>query len=81
VASAPTAEATSDGGRPWPTSGAGPTQTGCWAPNRDGTHLAALEHLAGLGRHRDHRDQRDPNHDRPGRTLGRDLGREERDGR
>jgi conjugative relaxase-like TrwC/TraI family protein len=42
---------------------------------------AALEHLAGWGRHRDHRDQRHPDRDRPGRTLGRDLGRQERDGR
>jgi len=42
---------------------------------------AALEHLAGWGRHRDHRDQRHPNRDRPGRTLGRDLGRGERDSR
>jgi hypothetical protein len=42
---------------------------------------AALEHLAGWGRHRDHRDQRPPNLERPGRTYGRDLGREERDGR
>jgi conjugative relaxase-like TrwC/TraI family protein len=42
---------------------------------------AALEHQAGWGRHRDHRDQRHPNRDRPGRTLGRDLGRGERDRR
>jgi hypothetical protein len=41
---------------------------------------AALEHLAGWGRHRDHRDQRHPNVDRPGRTVGRDLGHQERDG-
>ena len=39
---------------------------------------AALEHLAGWGRHR---DQRHPNRDRPGRALGRDLGRGERDSR
>jgi conjugative relaxase-like TrwC/TraI family protein len=45
------------------------------------TARAALEHLAGWGRHRDHRDQRHPNRDRPGRTLGRDLGHQERDGR
>jgi hypothetical protein len=45
------------------------------------TARAALEHLAGWGRHRDHRDQRQPNRDRPGRSLGRDLGRQERDGR
>jgi conjugative relaxase-like TrwC/TraI family protein len=38
---------------------------------------AALEHLAGWGRHRDHRDQRPPNLER----LGRTLGRQERDGR
>jgi hypothetical protein len=38
---------------------------------------AALEDLAGWGRHRDHRDQRHPNRERPGRTLGR----QERDGR
>ena len=41
----------------------------------------ALEHLAGWGRHRDHRDQRHPNLERPGRTAGRDLRHEERDGR
>jgi hypothetical protein len=41
----------------------------------------ALEHLAGWGRHRDHRDQRQPTRERPGRTLGRDLRHEERDGR
>jgi hypothetical protein len=39
---------------------------------------AALEHLAGWGRHRDHRH---PHRERPIRHLGRDLGREERDGR
>jgi hypothetical protein len=42
---------------------------------------AALEHLAGWGRHRDHRDQRQPTLERPGRTLGRDFDRQERDGR
>jgi hypothetical protein len=42
---------------------------------------AALEHLAGWGRHRDHRDQRHPNVERPARTAGRDLGHLERDGR
>jgi conjugative relaxase-like TrwC/TraI family protein len=42
---------------------------------------AALADLAGWGRHRDHRDQRPPDRDRPGRSLGRDLGRQERDGR
>jgi conjugative relaxase-like TrwC/TraI family protein len=42
---------------------------------------AALEHLAGWGRHRDHRDQRHPDRERPGRTLGRDLGHQERNGR
>jgi hypothetical protein len=36
---------------------------------------AALEHLAGWDRHRDHRDQRQPDRDRLGRTVGRDLGR------
>ena len=45
------------------------------------TARAALEHLAGWGRHRDHRDQRPPNRERPGRTVGRTLGRQERDGR
>jgi hypothetical protein len=45
------------------------------------TARAALEHLAGWDRHRDHRDQGQFNRDRPGRTLGRDLGRQERDGR
>jgi hypothetical protein len=39
---------------------------------------AALEHLAGWGRHRDHRP---PDRERPSRTLGRDLGHQERDGR
>jgi hypothetical protein len=38
---------------------------------------AALEHLAGWGHHRDHRDQRHPTCERPGRTLDR----QERDGR
>jgi conjugative relaxase-like TrwC/TraI family protein len=38
----------------------------------------ALERLAGWGRHR---DQRHPTRERPGRTLGRDLGRQERYGR
>jgi hypothetical protein len=42
---------------------------------------AALDHLAGWGRHRDHRDQRHPTRERPSRSLGRDLGRQERDGR
>jgi conjugative relaxase-like TrwC/TraI family protein len=42
------------------------------------TARAALEHLAGWGRHRDHRQ---PSRDRPGRTVGRDLGHQERDGR
>jgi conjugative relaxase-like TrwC/TraI family protein len=41
---------------------------------------AALEQLAGWGRHRDHRDHRHPDRERPGRTAGRDLG-QERDGR
>jgi conjugative relaxase-like TrwC/TraI family protein len=45
------------------------------------TARAALEHLAGWGRHRDHRDQRPPNRDRPGRPVGRDLGYQERNGR
>jgi hypothetical protein len=42
---------------------------------------AALEHLAGWGHHRDHRDQRPAHRERPGRTVGRDLGHQERDGR
>jgi ATP-dependent exoDNAse (exonuclease V) alpha subunit len=42
------------------------------------TARAALEDLAGWGRHRDQRHQY---RDRPGRTVGRDLGRQERDGR
>jgi conjugative relaxase-like TrwC/TraI family protein len=42
------------------------------------TARAALEHLADWGRHRDHRH---PDRERPGRTAGRDLGRQERDGR
>jgi conjugative relaxase-like TrwC/TraI family protein len=39
---------------------------------------AALEHLAGWGRHR---DQQHPTRERPARPLGRDLGHQERDGR
>jgi conjugative relaxase-like TrwC/TraI family protein len=39
----------------------------------------ALEHLAGWGRHRDHRDHRSPDRERPGRTVGRVLGHQERD--
>jgi conjugative relaxase-like TrwC/TraI family protein len=42
---------------------------------------AALEQLAGWGRHRDHRDHRHPDRERPGRATGRDLGHQERDGR
>jgi hypothetical protein len=42
---------------------------------------AALEHLAGWTRDRDHRDHRHPNFERLGRTVGRDLGGQERDGR
>jgi hypothetical protein len=42
---------------------------------------AALEQLAGWGRHRDHRDHRHPDRERPGRTAGRELGHQERDGR
>jgi hypothetical protein len=42
------------------------------------TARAALEDLAGWGRHR---EQRNLDRDRPGRTVGRDLGRQERDGR
>jgi conjugative relaxase-like TrwC/TraI family protein len=42
---------------------------------------AALERLAGWGRHGDHRDHRHPDRERPGRSAGRDLGRQERDGR
>jgi hypothetical protein len=42
------------------------------------TARAALEDLAGWGRHR---DQRPANRERPGRTVGRDLGRQERDSR
>jgi hypothetical protein len=38
---------------------------------------AALEHLAGWGRDRDHRDHRPPNRERPHRHLGH----QERDGR
>jgi hypothetical protein len=45
------------------------------------TARAALEHLAGWSRNRDHRDQRYPNRERLSRTLGRDLGHQERDGR
>jgi conjugative relaxase-like TrwC/TraI family protein len=45
------------------------------------TARAALEHLAGWDGHRDHRDQRHPDRERPGRTVGRDLGHQERDGR
>jgi conjugative relaxase-like TrwC/TraI family protein len=42
---------------------------------------AALEDLVGWGRHRDRRDQRHPDRERAGRPRGRDLGRQERDGR
>jgi conjugative relaxase-like TrwC/TraI family protein len=42
---------------------------------------AALERLAGWGRHRDHRDHRHPDGERPGRSAGPHLGRQERDGR
>jgi conjugative relaxase-like TrwC/TraI family protein len=42
---------------------------------------AALERLAGWDRHRDHRDHRHLDRERPGRSAGRDLGRQERDGR
>jgi hypothetical protein len=42
------------------------------------TARAALEHLAGWGRHR---DPRHPHRERPIRHLGRDLGHQERDGR
>jgi hypothetical protein len=45
------------------------------------TARTALEHLAGWGRHRDHRDHRPPTRDRPGRTGRRDLGHQERDSR
>jgi hypothetical protein len=41
VRSAPIVAATSGGGRPWPTLGAGPIEAGCWAPNPDGTNLVA----------------------------------------
>jgi hypothetical protein len=45
---------------------------------------AALERLAGWGRHRHHRDQSHPDRadrDRPDRRLDRTVGRQERDGR
>jgi hypothetical protein len=45
------------------------------------TARAALERLAGWDRHRDQRDQRHPDRDRPGRSFGRQLARQERDGR
>jgi hypothetical protein len=45
------------------------------------TARAALERLAGWGRHRDHRDQRHQDRDRTGRHLDRIVGRQERDGR
>jgi conjugative relaxase-like TrwC/TraI family protein len=45
------------------------------------TARAALERLAGWNRHRQARDQRHPDRERPGRSLGHDLGRQERDGR
>src|SRR5829696_7964038 len=47
-----------------------------WQTARD-----ALEQLAGWGRHREDRDYRHADRDRPGRTVGRDLGHQERDGR
>jgi hypothetical protein len=46
-----------------------------------GRARAALEFLAGWDRHRDHRDQLHPGRDRSGRGLGRQLARQERDGR
>ena len=42
---------------------------------------AALERLAGWGRHHHHRDQPHPDRDRPGRRPDRTGGRQERDGR
>jgi hypothetical protein len=42
---------------------------------------AALERLAGWDRHGDHRDHRHPDRQRDGRSAGRDLGGQERDGR
>jgi hypothetical protein len=42
---------------------------------------AALERLAGWDRHRDHRHQLHSERDRSGRSLSRQLGRTERDGR
>ena len=92
MAGARIAQATDRSGRPWrPTAGIGPTPAGCWVPNparqapgrrRDWQSArAALEQLAGWGRHRDHRDHWHPDRERPGRTAGRDLGHQERDGR
>jgi conjugative relaxase-like TrwC/TraI family protein len=45
------------------------------------TARAALERLAGWDRHRQDRDQRHPDRDRPGRHLDSTVGRQERDGR
>jgi conjugative relaxase-like TrwC/TraI family protein len=45
------------------------------------TARAALERLAGWNPHRQARDQRHSDRERPGRGLGHDLGRQERDGR
>jgi len=45
------------------------------------TARAALEHLAGWGRHRANRHQQHPDRERFDSNLGRDLGRGERDGR
>ena len=45
------------------------------------TARAALERSAGWNPHRQARDQRHWDRDRPGRSLGHDLGRQERDGR
>jgi hypothetical protein len=45
------------------------------------TARAALERLAGRDRHHDHRDQLHSDRDRSGRSLGRQLARQERDGR
>jgi hypothetical protein len=42
---------------------------------------AALEHLAGWGRHHNHHDQRHPDRERASGTVGRDPGRHERNGR
>ena len=92
VASTPIAEATSAGRRRWrPTSGTRSTRTGCWTANPAATPPAAgatgrspgppwSSWPAGAATATTATTSL-PTRDRPGRTVGRDLGRQERDSR